>query len=267
MIKMVVTDIDGTILGKSGIFSQKIKETFEALIANDVKTVLATGRMFCAALPLAKELGVVEPLITYQGGFIKEPFENGKVLREILLEKKITFDILNEIKKEHIHVNLYANDTLYVENDNELIRKYCEERNISYIVLKEFKELDFIGVHKLLAIDNEPEKVTNLIEKLSKEFVNQAYITHSTPYFCEISSPKANKGDAIKFLAKLWNIKQEEILSIGDQDNDIELLENGGVKVAMGNSSAGLKQVADFISDTVDNDGFSLAIDKFVFER
>lgn len=267
MIKMVVTDIDGTILSKSGIFSKKIKDTFKNLIANNVKTVLATGRMFCATLPLAKELGIVEPLITYQGGFIKEPFENGKILRQILLERNLTFDILEKIKKENLHINLYTNDTLYVENDNALIKQYCDERNITYTVLKNFKELDFAGVHKLLAIDNDSEKISNLIEKLSQEFANQAYITHSTPYFCEISSPKANKGDAIKFLANHWNIKKEEILCSGDQNNDIELLENGGIKVAMGNASTGLKQVADFVSDTVENDGFALAIDKFVFER
>ena len=90
------------------------------------------------------------------------------------------------------------------------------------------------------------------------------YIVKSTPYFCEIGSKEAKKSSGVKFLADMWGIKQDEILTIGDQNNDIELLKAGGVKVAMGNATDELKECADYITDTVDNDGFVKAIEKFV---
>ena len=266
MIKMVVTDIDGTILGKSLKLSPKIVSCFKNLKSRGIKTILATGRMYCATLPLAEELGIEDPLVTYQGGFIKSPDVNSKPLKEILLDRKLTLEIADYIRERGIHTNLYADDTLFVENKNELIEKYCSDRNITYKVIANFSGLEFAGAHKLLAIDNDADKISELIEKLSLLYKGKAYITHSTPYFCEVSAPDATKGAAVDFLADLWNLKREEIFAIGDQDNDFELLERAGVKVAMGNSSEGLKKKADFITDSVEDDGFAKAVEKFVLK-
>ena len=79
------------------------------------------------------------------------------------------------------------------------------------------------------------------------------------------SNPEASKYCAVKFLQKYWGFKDDEILTIGDQNNDIALLEAGGIRVAMGNATNELKSVADYITDTVYNDGFILAMEKYVF--
>jgi hydroxymethylpyrimidine pyrophosphatase-like HAD family hydrolase len=70
----------------------------------------------------------------------------------------------------------------------------------------------------------------------------------------------------VNFLQNYWGLKKEEILTIGDQNNDIELLKAGGVSVAMGNATEELKKYADYITDTVDNDGFVKAIEKYCFK-
>ena len=92
------------------------------------------------------------------------------------------------------------------------------------------------------------------------------YVIKSTTYFCEIAGREATKGNAVKFLQDKWGIKKEEILAIGDQDNDIELLKAGGIAVAMGNATDELKAYADYITDTVENDGWVKAVEKFCFE-
>ena len=81
----------------------------------------------------------------------------------------------------------------------------------------------------------------------------------------EFSNPEASKYCAVKFLQNYLGLKEEEILTIGDQNNDIELLRAGGIKVAMGNATDKLKESADYITDTVYNDGFVKAIEKFCF--
>ena len=266
MIKMLVTDIDGTILGKSLKLTPKTIESFRRLKSIGVKTVLATGRMYRATVPIAKELGIDDPLITYQGGFIKEPSLEAKPLRAIFLERDLTLEIADFVKQQNIHLNLYADDTLFVEQKNQIIERYCANVNCTYSLTKDFRNIDFKGVHKLLAIDNDAGKISELTANLLAKYGDRAYITNSTPYYCEISSPKATKGEAVKFLADLWKIKEEEIFAIGDQDNDIELLRNAGIKIAMGNSSEGLKKKADFITDDVDDDGFVKAVEKYILE-
>jgi hydroxymethylpyrimidine pyrophosphatase-like HAD family hydrolase len=90
------------------------------------------------------------------------------------------------------------------------------------------------------------------------------YIIKSTPYFCEFATKDSTKYCAVKCLQEYWGLKDDEILTIGDQDNDIELLKAGGISVAMENGTEGLKKYADYITDTVENNGFVKAINKFV---
>ena len=78
------------------------------------------------------------------------------------------------------------------------------------------------------------------------KYQEKLYVVKSTPYFCEVSNPEATKGNGIRFLADMWNIKEEEIMAVGDQDNDIEMLLAAGVRVAMGNATEELKNIADF---------------------
>ena len=119
-------------------------------------------------------------------------------------------------------------------------------------------------MNKILAIDfDDAERVTGWVNYL-KEMMPELYIVKSTPYFCEISNPDAKKSCAVEFLSDYYGIKKDEILTIGDQNNDIELLKSGGIAVAMGNATDELKQHADFVTDTIDNDGFVKAIEKFV---
>jgi len=264
MIKMVATDIDGTILDWSlGGFTPAVKNCIKNLTNNGVKVVLVTGRMHESARVMADELGLKTPIVSYQGGMIKDNCENGKVYYRKDLDVKKAKEIINWARKNNIHINLYMDDILYVENDNDIIKKYTGVRYVNYKVCS-FDDLEIKNVNKVLAIDySDADKVTKWVEYLSKKYP-ELYIVKSTPYFCEVSNIDAKKSRAVEFLCKEWAIKKEEVLTIGDQNNDIELLKAGGIKVAMGNGTPELKECADFITDTVQNDGFVKAVEKFI---
>ena len=261
MIKMVATDIDGTILKWSFQFSPEVKKCIKELDESGIKVVLVTGRMHSSTTPVARELGLHTPIVSYQGGLIKD--ESGKTLYQKDLRPDYAKKIIKWARKNNVHLNLYLDDKLYVEHDNEIVKEYTDGRFIDYTVCS-FDDLNIENVDKLLAIDlKDADKVTGWVEELSREFPD-LYIVKSTPFFCEIGSKDAKKSSGVKFLADMWGIKQEEILTIGDQNNDIELLKAGGIKVAMGNATEELKSYADYITDTVENDGFVKAIEKFV---
>ena len=101
------------------------------------------------------------------------------------------------------------------------------------------------------------------VEKELQEIFPDLYIVKSTPYFLEFSNPEASKKCAVEFLQNHWGLKKEEILTIGDQNNDIALLQAGGLKIAMGNATEELKSIADYITDSVYEDGFVRAMEKF----
>ena len=264
MIKLVATDIDGTILKDDFTFSDEVKKCIKNLAQKGVHVILSTGRMYCSTKIISKELGLEEPVISYQGALVKNTIGNEDVIYQKNLDIKTAKEIINWSKINNVHLNVYDKDILYVENDDYIVQRYSKERYTKYQI-KSFDELDLTQIHKLLAIDfNNYDKVTQWKNEMSEKYPN-LHVVKSTPYFCEFSNCDATKGKALTYLCDLWGIKQEEVLCIGDQDNDLELLSVGGVKVAMGNATQNLKNIADYVTDTVDNDGFVKAMNKFIW--
>ena len=262
MIRLIATDIDGTILIPEKQFTKGVKDCIKSLQDCGIKVVLVTGRMKAAAELVARELGLSTPVISYQGGLIKE---NGKTLYERYLTGTESEKIIEWAHSEKIHINLYNNDILYSENNNYEIQRYCNRQHVNYKV-KLFSRIKKDKVNKILAIDYSDAERINKFEKELPKVFPELYIVKSTPYFLEFSNPEASKFCAVSFLQNHWGISKEETLTIGDQNNDIALLEAGGVKIAMGNATDSLKSMADYVTDTVENDGFVKAIKKFVLK-
>ena len=261
MIKLVATDIDGTIFIPEKEFTQGVKDCIKRLSQKGIKVVLVTGRMNAAASKIAQDLGLNTPVVSYQGGLV---VENGKTLYERYLTEDQTKRILDWACAEKIHINLYNNDILYSESDCYEVQRYCNNLHTERTI-KPFNEIKKDKINKLLAIDySNPDRITRY-EKELQEIFPDLYIVKSTPYFLEFSNPEASKKCAVEFLQNYWGLEKEEILTIGDQNNDIALLQAGGVKVAMGNATDDLKAIADYITESVYNDGFVHAMKKFCF--
>lgn len=259
MIKLVATDIDGTILIPEGEFTQAVKSCVSELCQKGIKVVLVTGRMNAAASKIAKDLGLNTPVVSYQGGLV---VEDGKKLYERYLTEHQTERILNWAAKENIHINLYNDDVLYSENDCYEVQRYCNNLHTERTI-KPFSEIKKDKINKLLAIDySNPERISRYEKELPNIFPD-LYIVKSTPYFLEFSNPEASKQCAVEFLQKYWGLSKDEILTIGDQNNDIALLRAGGLKIAMGNATEELKSEADYITESVFEDGFVKAMEKF----
>lgn len=261
MIKMIATDIDGTILNWSGEFSPKVVECIKELNSQGIKIVLVTGRMHSSTFPIAQKLGLDTPIVSYQGGLIKD------IYNKTLYQKDLAINPAKELikwaRKNNAHINLYLDDKLYVEEDNDTIKRYVVGKYVDYTVCN-FDDLKIENVNKILAIDyTDADRVTSWVEELTKKYPD-LYIVKSTPYFCEIGNKEAKKSSGVDYLRDMWGFKKEEVLTIGDQNNDIELLKAGGIAIAMGNATDELKKYADFITDTVENDGFVKAVEKFI---
>ena len=264
MIKLVATDIDGTILGLSANdFTPEVKNCIQKLENKGIKVVLVTGRMHSAACNVSKTLHLKTPIVSFQGGLVKD-LTSGETLYEKTLSPTRAEEIITWARKNNIHVNLYLNDTLYVEKDCEEIHRYVDRQKVPYTVCN-FDKLELKHINKILLIDYENEqRVTDWLNHLQTA-MPEVYVVKSTPSFCEVSNAGATKACAVRFLQNYWGISPEETLTIGDQNNDIELLKAGGISVAMGNATEELKTYADYITDTVDNDGFVKAMEKFCF--
>ena len=264
MIKLVVTDIDGTIYTPTQGITEEVKHCIQNLTQKGVHVAIATGRTYGSAKCVADNIGIECPLICYQGGLVQT--YNGDIIDVKYLDPKIAREIIEDFRKRKIHLNVYIEDKLYVEEDDDYIKDYIGDKGIDYYKVDSFDELDFSKLNKMLAIKYDSKFIDELIDELQKKYP-QIYVVKSFAYFCEIANKEATKGNAIKILADLYGITTDEVLAIGDNNNDIEMVETAGVGVAMGNGTEEIKKRADFVTDNVEHNGFVKAIDKFVWSK
>jgi len=261
-IKLIVSDIDGTILNEKCECSPSVRKALDEAKANGVKVVLATGRMFAGADPVRAELGLETPVICYQGAMVRK---GDDILYQNAVDHNLAREIIEISREKNFHLNLYNDDTLIVEDDNKrYMEDYTKGRFTTYETVKSFDDVKLNNVSKLLCITYNEDEIISLQKELSARFKGKLAIVRSHKYYLEFTDINATKGDALNFLKKLWNIKTDEVFASGDQDNDYEMLKNAGVRVAMGNASEKLKTIADFICPSVNEDGLACAIRKYV---
>ena len=262
MIKLLMTDIDGTVMDENCHYTAKLKGYFDKLTDMGIKVVLATGRMFMGADGVRHDLGLKTPVVCYQGAVIRDM---DKTLHQSTVNHHIAREIIEISREKGFHLNLYNNDVLIVEDDNKkIMADYTNGRHTTYKATENFDNVELGAVPKLLAIIYNEKELLALQEEMQERFRGVLAVVRSHKYYLEFTNIDATKGSALNFLKEYWNIKTEEVFASGDQDNDYEMLQNAGIKVAMGNASEKLKQIADFIAPTIKEDGLSRAIERYI---
>ncbi|MCR6545360.1 Cof-type HAD-IIB family hydrolase [Dehalobacterium formicoaceticum] len=264
-IKLIASDLDGTLLDEHGGISERTKEAIRRAEKKGVLFTFATGRMYRSALPFAQELNLDLPLITYEGALIKTSHT-----QEVIRHRPLPVDLAKEIitigDQEHLSVNVYVDDEIYVHRETEAVQDYSRMVRVPYTKVDHLQSFLEQPPTKVIYIGEE-ERLLRLWGELKEQFGDQAYITKSTPHFLEFTHPQATKGNGIQVLSQILNIKQEEIMAFGDNFNDLSLLSSAGLAVAMENGREELKKEADFVTSSNREDGVAQAIEQFVLSE
>ena len=268
MIKLFVSDIDGTIFDstKSKKISARNIAAVQKMVDAGITVTIATGRMYRAALPIAKELGVDVPIITYDGALIKSA--RGEILHSEYLTPEIILEVTNFFEKQNWYLQNYSEDNLYCAVANDLTALYEKSikvqcNAVGWDAMRNLTK----DVFKLLAITHNAAETLEIISALKKEFAGKIEVTKSHPQFAEIIPYGVSKAAAVKILAEKFGVKKSEIMAIGDSENDLPMLQAAGQSVAMGNGTDEVKKACTFITGNCIDDGFADAVEKFVFGK
>lgn len=260
MIKLIAVDLDDTLLNSEVRISEENKKIIQACLDQGIHFTFATGRMFRSAVDFAKEVGISLPLITYQGALVKT-IDNEEIHHHVIQEE-VAKDLIDFLKNYDMQLNVYMNDTLYMEKMNDFGEDYVRISRIDHEITSFPQGLHTEPTKVLLA--GRPELLNEVQEETRNRYKDILAITKSKDYFLEFGNPKAMKGIALKNLADSLGIKREEVMAIGDGMNDFDMLQYAGLGVAVENAVAQVKEVADFVTSTNDQDGVAKAIKKFV---
>lgn len=261
--QLLALDLDGTLIDRDLTISARVQAAVAAARAGGVRGCIVTGRMFRAALPFARQLYFDAPIICYQGAAIVDP-NSDEVVRHTAVPGEVVADLIAVAKRDGKHLQLYANDQYYVEEENEFSDLYAALSQARPVKIDSFEnEFRFREATKAVMIDH-PERVTPYLPGLQREFGARAYVTRSYPQFIEVLNPAVDKGEALRVVAKSLGIDMQAVVAVGDSWNDAPLLQAAGLGIAMGSAPAELLAVADAVVGDVGADGVAEAIEKYV---
>jgi len=264
MYKMICLDIDGTLLNSQHKITSRVKDVIQKAAAFNILVILVSARMPAAILPFLKELTIKAPIICYSGALVLD--EAHKPLHANHISLAALAAIYNTCKTHAAHLSIYRNCDWYVESMDSWA---AQESTITQITptitatesLLSKWQSEATGPNKLLCM-GEPEKIAAVAALLNRTNMT---IYRSKPTYLEMVSHTASKTNAIQFLAHLYKIDMKEIMTIGDNYNDIDMLRAAGLGIAMGNAPDDVKTQAEVVTANNDEDGVAVAIEKYGF--
>lgn len=264
-IKLVALDLDDTLLDKSLAVSPRTREAIAQAIMQGVTVTVATGRMYSSAVIYAKQLGLDVPLITYNGGLIRR-VQSGETLYHMPVDEQVARDVLALFHEKGWYIQSYVDDILYVAEHNETSRYYERMTGIKAVALGEEFYTMAGAPTKMLALTGEAQ-LGEIEKQVRSAFGDRLYIARSKPTYLEMTHPQVNKGHALAFLAEKLGITREQVMAVGDSQNDLDMIEYAGWGVAMGNAAANVKAAAQAVTGHHDAEGVAEAIEQYVLKK
>lgn len=288
MIKMIAMDMDGTLLDENNRIMPETKKVLMKLQKQGIRLVLASGRSYRKLLPYAQELGMMQ-----YGGYLVEV--NGSAVYDLKQQKR---DVLARMKKEQIHEVFHY----FMKWDVEIIgqfddgmfdyipdalmeekRKYRIEHHLpddfpwtagafeflfdnreAYPKLTYIKEPEEIQMEiNKVSVAYHPQILSEITKQAKEELKDRYWIGLTSPRWLEIMIPGVTKATGLAHVANISSISLDDMIAFGDGENDIEMLQEVGIGVAMGNAFENVKQVADDVTLSNREEGIAYALKKY----
>ena len=289
MYKLIAIDLDGTLLNSYSQVSEVNKQAIKRVIEKGSEIVLCSGRGFASVKSIANELGAENYVICGNGSLIYN-IKNEKIIYDNFIEKEKVLQIIQICEENSIYYSISTTQNIIAKSLNYNVLFYHQENekkpegqktNINivqdmYKYIKDRKEEDYLkinicddhnvifnGIIKKLRTINKIDvlDVAHMSRKIIKYGTEEIEIGY---YYTEITNQNVNKWNAIQYLINELEISKEEVIAIGDNINDKEMLENAGLGIAMENSAPYIKEYANIVTSDNNSDGVAEALNKYI---
>ena len=277
--RLLLADVDGTLVTKEKILTERAKAAVKKMRAAGIEFAITSGRPPRGMQMLIEPLGMRTPIAAFNGGLFVKP--DLSIIEERVLNKDVVEPIIKIIEDHKLGVWIYRKTDWFV-HERHGAHVDREEWTVKFppIVVASY-EGKTDDVAKIVGVSDDLEAVA-----ACEKAVREAYGPHvgaqqstpgrdghqhptvsaarSQPYYLDVTHPDANKGGVVLTLARMLNLKPEEIATIGDMANDVPMFEKGGLSIAMGQASDDVKKSAHEATTSSEDEGFANAVEKFI---
>ena len=262
-IRMVIADVDGTLVTQEKVLTQRAAEAVLRLHDAGIEFSVTSGRPPRGMAMLIDPLKLTQPLAAFNGGVLIEP-DLSTVVDQKFLPSGVPEKVIEAIENHCLDVWVYT-DTGWFIRDVNGPHVSREQWTVKFAptVVKTFAGL--LGrVAKIVGVGDDHDRVAKCEKDVQQAVGAHISAARSQPYYLDVTHPQANKGGVVLAISKLLNIPTKEIATIGDMPNDVLMFEKSGVSIAMGNASSEVQASATYVTSTNEEEGFANAIERFV---
>ncbi|MEB3207004.1 MAG: Cof-type HAD-IIB family hydrolase [Vampirovibrionales bacterium] len=266
-IQLIAFDLDGTLLNEQLLFSPRVVATLARIQKETaIKMVLATGRMFASALPFAQALGFQTPLVAYQGGMTRETAQGYPLTHHLPVPLDAAHALIDAIEPLQMNLNVYVHDVLYTSASDAISGWYANLARVRPKRVSDIKHHTTSPPTKMVVIDTSADAQPRIdaVKAIAAKIPGLSWC-ESRSGLLEIMHENASKWSAVQQIADRYDISPEHIMAIGDHENDLSMITQAGVGVAMGNGPEHVRAMAPYVTGSVHDDGAAQALDRFVF--
>ena len=263
--RLLALDLDGTTLSADLSVHPDVRQAIAAAQARGVRVTLATGRMFGSTVPYAHDLDIHDPVICYQGAVIRDPL-TGAFYQHIVTPGDLAAEAVELLRERGIFVLGYIDERLYAAEQRPELDLYLtwHPEGIEVVIAPDLAAVVAEQPPTKLLIVADPPVVERELALLSAHFAGRLSVVRSHAIFGELTAPGISKGAALAALAERLAIPREQVIAIGDHENDLPMIEWAGLGLAMGNAIAEVREAADAVLPTIEAAGVAVAIERYI---
>ncbi|MEM8673491.1 MAG: Cof-type HAD-IIB family hydrolase [Cyanobacteria bacterium P01_G01_bin.67] len=261
-ISLVISDVDGTLINQDKVLTEKTKTAIAKLEQAGILFTVTSARPPFGMKMIIDTLKIQHPFGAFNGGLILKP--DFSVISCTPLAPQIMPDVITTIEDFGLDVWLCSNDHWYLKDPQGVhVDHHSQTLKFEPTMIENYQDIED-GVIKIVGVGKDVDTVAQCETATQEKFRDRLSATRSQPYYLDITQPDANKGQVVTKLADYLSIPLAEIVTIGDNYNDIAMFKQSGISIAMGNASERVQQKATYITTSNQEEGFANAIERFV---
>ena len=267
-IGLIALDLDGTLVGDDLLLRERTRAAIRNAIERGVAVSIVTGRMATSALRFARELGIRDPIVAYQGALIRaipEPGDDrlGRLLLHRPLAAAATREAIEWTRSIGLDPHVNHLERFVIRADDPRAEDYSSFLGGRAVVVDDLMAWVDRPISKVIAVAEEPMDHA-VLDVARERFAGRAEDTISHPRFLEFLRPGVSKGAAIRWLARRANVPLANVLAIGDQFNDLEMIATAGHGAAMPHAPGPVRAAARYIAPPLADEGVAQLIERLV---
>ena len=262
MIRLVLSDVDGTLVRSDKSLSERSVGAVAELHAAGIAFAVTSGRPPRGMAMLVGPLRLSSPIAAFNGGLIVEP--DMAVVEDRVVPDGVVAPAIELLDSFGLSTWLYRDaDWLVLDPDGPHVGHEAQTVQFEPTVVDSFDGLE-TGIAKIVGVSDDHDAVAAAATAAHDALGDEVSSSRSQPYYLDITHPLANKGAVARFLSARYGIAPEEIATIGDMPNDVLMFAHSGLSIAMGNADREVQRAARRVTTSNDDEGFANAVERFI---